>query len=78
MIRLQIGQESFQKRPSESGCPHLSRGLSPPDFSLRPQDRPRLSCADTFYLDEPYWPAPLSILLATFTPLKPLTYLEMP
>jgi hypothetical protein len=40
MIRVQIGQESFQKRPSEGGCPHLPRGVSPPDFFLRPLDRP--------------------------------------
>ena len=27
---------------------------------------------------EDYWPSPLSTLAATFTPLRPLTYFDMP
>lgn len=66
VIRLQIRPESFQRRPPRGSSKDYRKGCNEaPKVVKKIRERKEIY-------------SPLSILLATFTPLRPLTYFEIP
>ena len=74
IIRLQLGWESFQL----GAVAFQARSLAALERTRGLQDDAFLRIARQRGARVSYWPSAFSMRLATFTPLRPLTYFEIP